>query len=567
MAEFRRFARLAFASDRIYLGPLYFPPLLQKCTRGPSARNGDALSILAHLSRKGRLRSKTVSDQTALSFASKTAPADGVIVVFAEEGAKLTPSAQDLDKKSKGLLSRAIEITGFKGKKEQTADLLAPQGLKFPRIVLQGLGKASSYEPEDWLNLGGIVRGLLSGKEGPTAHVFLETFEGDVAPADVANFALGTLLRGYKFKKYKTKARKKSASSDESNEKTLKKIVVHSADLKAATQAFAANRAIADGVTLARDLVNEPANVLGPAEFAARAKELSKAGVQVEVLGPKALEKLGMNALLAVGQGSDRPSHVAVMQWKGAGARGGDPIAFVGKGVTFDTGGISLKPAAGMEEMKGDMAGAACVVGLMQALAERKAKVNAVGIIGLVENMPSGHAQRPGDVVTSMSGQTIEVLNTDAEGRMVLADCLWYAQDRFKPKALINLATLTGAVMVALGKEHAGLFTNNEELAGRLLDAGKVTGERLWRLPLGPKYDKMIDSKVADVKNTGGKWGGSISAAQFLQRFIKEGTAWAHLDIAGTGLASPDSEINRSWGSGFGVRLLDRLVSEHYEQR
>jgi leucyl aminopeptidase len=314
-------------------------------------------------------------------------------------------------------------------------------------------------------------------------------------------------------------------------------------------------------------LVNEPANVLGPAEFAARAKELSKAGVQVEVFGPKALEKFGMNALLAVGQGSDRPSQVAVMQWKGAGARGGDPIAFVGKGVTFDTGGISLKPAAGMEEMKGDMAGAACVVGLMQALAERKAKVNAVGIIGLVENMPSGHAQRPGDVVTSMSGQTIEVLNTDAEGRMVLADCLWYAQDRFKPKALINLATLTGAVMVALGKEHAGLFSNNEELAGRLLDAGKVTGERLWRLPLGPKYDKMIDSKVADVKNTGGKWGGSISAAQFLQRFIKEGTAWAHLDIAGTGLASPDSEINRSWGSGFGVRLLDRLVSEHYEQR
>jgi leucyl aminopeptidase len=239
---------------------------------------------------------------------------------------------------------------------------------------------------------------------------------------------------------------------------------------------------------------------------------------------------------------------------------------FVGKGVTFDTGGISLKPAAGMEDMKGDMAGAACVVGLIQALAERKAKVNAVGIIGLVENMPGGGAQRPGDVVASMSGQTIEVLNTDAEGRMVLADCLWYAQDRFKPKALINLATLTGAVMVALGKEHAGLFSNNEELADRLIAAGTVTGERLWRLPLGPKYDKMIDSKVADMKNTGGKWGGSISAAQFLQRFIRVGTPWAHLDIAGTGLASLDSEINRSWGSGFGVRLLDRLVSDHYER-
>ena len=507
-----------------------------------------------------------MSDQTALSFASKTAPADGVVVVFAEEGAKLAPSAQDLDKKSKGLLARAIEITGFKGKKEQTADLLAPQGLKFARVVLVGLGKASTYGAEDWLNLGGSVRGLLSGKEAPAAHVFLETAEGDVPPSHVANFALGALLRGYKFKKYKTKTRKKNAASDDANDKTLKKIVIHSADAKAATQAFAADRAIAEGVTLARDLVNEPANVLGPGEFAERTKELENAGVQVEVLGPKALQKLGMNALLAVGQGSDRPSHVAVMQWKGLGARGSDPIIFVGKGVTFDTGGISLKPAAGMEDMKGDMAGAAAVVGLMRALAERKAKVNAVGIVGLVENMPSGRAQRPGDVVTSMSGQTIEVLNTDAEGRMVLADCLWYAQDRFKPKALINLATLTGAVMVALGKEHAGLFSNNEELTGWLIDAGRDTGERLWRLPLGPKYDKMIDSKVADMKNTGGKWGGSISAAQFLQRFIKDGTAWAHLDIAGTGLASLDSEINRSWGSGFGVRLLDRLVSEHYEQ-
>jgi leucyl aminopeptidase len=216
--------------------------------------------------------------------------------------------------------------------------------------------------------------------------------------------------------------------------------------------------------------------------------------------------------------------------------------------------------------MKGDMAGAACVVGLMHALAERRAKVNAVGIIGLVENMPSGSAQRPGDVVTAMSGQTIEVLNTDAEGRMVLADCLWYAQGRFKPRALINLATLTGAVMVALGKEHAGLFSNNDTLAGQLTAAGEETGERLWRLPLGPKYDKLIDSKVADMKNTGGRWGGSISAAQFLQRFIKDGTPWAHLDIAGTALASPDNEINRSFGSGFGVRLLDRLVTDQYER-
>jgi len=280
-----------------------------------------------------------------------------------------------------------------------------------------------------------------------------------------------------------------------------------------------------------------------------------------------ALKKLGMNALLAVGQGSDKPSHVVVMQWKGAGPKGGAPIAIVGKGVTFDAGGISLKPAGGMEDMKGDMAGAACVVGLMQALAERKAKVNAVGVIGIVENMPSGKAQRPGDVVTAKSGTTIEVLNTDAEGRMVLADCLWYTQERFKPKAVINLATLTGAVMVALGKEHAGLFSNNDELSEQLTAAGKETGEKLWRLPLGPKYDKMIESKVADIKNTGGKWGGSISAAQFLQRFIQEGTPWAHLDIAGTAMSSVDSDINRSWASGFGVRLLDRLIKDHYERR
>jgi leucyl aminopeptidase len=508
-----------------------------------------------------------VSDQTALSFASKSAPADGVVVVFAEEGPKLTPTAQDLDKKSKGLLSRAAGITGFKGKKDSIVDLLAPQGLKSVRLVIAGTDKTTSYGPEDWLNLGGSVRGLLTGKEGPTAHVFLETATGEIAAADIASFALGALLRGYKFKKYKTNARKKNGAAKETNDRTLKKIVIHCADPKAAGQAFAASRAIADGVMLARDLVNEPANVLGPAEFAARAKQLAKLGVQVEVLAEKALEKLGMNALLAVGQGSDKPSYMAVMQWRGGGARGGEPIVFVGKGVTFDAGGISLKPAAGMEDMKGDMAGAACVVGLMQALAERKAKVNVVGIIGLVENMPSGKAQRPGDVVTAMSGQTIEVLNTDAEGRMVLADCLWYAQQRFKPKALINLATLTGAVMVALGKEHAGLFSNNNELAEWLAAAGNVTGERLWRLPLGPKYDKMIESKVADIKNTGGKWGGSISAAQFLQRFVKEGTPWAHLDIAGTAMSSVDSEINRSWGSGFGVRLLNRLVSDHYERR
>jgi len=507
-----------------------------------------------------------VTDQAAISFANLNVPEEGIVAVVAEEGPKLPPVAKDLDKTSKGLVSRGVEISGFKGKKETTVDLLAPSGLNFSRLVVVGAGKTAEYGSEDWLNLGGAVRGLLTGKEGPTAHIVIEGAGREIAPTDVANFALGVMLRGYKFRKYKSKPAKKNGPANEINDKTLRKIVVHCADPKAATKLFAPAKAMAEGVMLARDLVNEPANVLGPAEFAARAKELGKVGVQVEVLTPAALKKLGMNALLAVGQGSARPSHVVVMQWKGAGPRGGDPFVVVGKGVTFDTGGISLKPAAGMEDMKGDMAGAACVVGLMHELAKRKAKVNAVGIIGLVENMPSGSAQRPGDVVTAMSGKTIEVLNTDAEGRMVLADCLWYAQDRFKPKALVNLATLTGAVMVALGKEHAGLFSNNDQLADWLTTAGKETGEKLWRLPLGPKYDKMIESKVADIKNTGGKWGGSISAAQFLQRFVKEGTPWAHLDIAGTAMASVDSDVNRSWGSGFGVRLLDQLIRDHYER-
>jgi leucyl aminopeptidase len=506
-----------------------------------------------------------VTDQTALSFASKTAAGDGVAVVFAEEGPKLSPAAQDLDKKTGGLIAKAAQIIGFKGKKGTTVDVLAPQGVKFSRIIVVGMGKPESFGHEDWLNLGGTVRGLLTGREGASAHVYLEPAKGDVSPADISSFALGAQLRGYAFKKYKSTPKKNGNAN--ADDKTLKKLVIHCADPRAAGSAFAPDRAIVDGVNLARDLVNEPANVLGPAEFAQRAKALTKAGVQVEVLSVPALKKLGMNALLAVGQGSDKPSHVVVMQWKGAGPKGGPPIAIVGKGVTFDAGGISLKPAGGMEDMKGDMAGAACVVGLMQALAERKAKVNAVGVIGIVENMPSGKAQRPGDVVTAKSGTTIEVLNTDAEGRMVLADCLWYAQERFKPKAVINLATLTGAVMVALGKEHAGLFSNNDELSEQLTAAGRETGEKLWRLPLGPKYDKMIESKVADIKNTGGKWGGSISAAQFLQRFIQEGTPWAHLDIAGTAMSSVDSDINRSWGSGFGVRLLDRLIKDHYERR
>jgi leucyl aminopeptidase len=285
--------------------------------------------------------------------------------------------------------------------------------------------------------------------------------------------------------------------------------------------------------------------------------------VDVQILDVKAMAKLGMGALLGVAQGSARPGRAVIMRWNG-GKRGDQPVAFVGKGVCFDTGGISIKGAANMEDMKGDMGGAACVVGLMHALAARKARVNAVGAIGLVENMPDGNAQRPGDIVTSMSGQTIEIINTDAEGRLVLADVLWYVATKFKPKFMVDLATLTGAIMVALGTEHAGLFSNNDELAARLIEAGAETGEKVWRMPLGTEYDKLIDSQFADMKNTGGRHGGSITAAQFLQRFVNN-VPWAHLDIAGTAMGAPKTEINQSWGSGYGVRLLDRLVAAHYE--
>ena len=316
---------------------------------------------------------------------------------------------------------------------------------------------------------------------------------------------------------------------------------------------------------IARDLVNEPANILGPVEFAAKASELASLGVEIEVLTPKEMTKLGMRALLGVGLGSSRESRMVVMRWNGAKSKNAKPVAFVGKGVVFDTGGISIKPAASMEDMKGDMAGAACVTGLMHALAARKAKVNAIGVIGLVENMPDGAAQRPGDIVTAMSGTTIEIINTDAEGRLVLADALHYTVDRFKPQFVVNLATLTGAILVALGTARAGLFCNDDDLAGQLFEAGEATGDKVWRMPLGDAYDKMIKSKFADIKNTGGRYAGSITAAQFLQRFVGE-TPWAHLDIAGTGMASPSSDISDTWASGFGVRLLDRLVADHYEK-
>ncbi len=420
-----------------------------------------------------------------------------------------------------------------------------------------GIGKESELKPKDIVKLGGIAMGKVPNA-APSATIYAEFASGPLKAPQVADLALGAQLRAYRFDLYKTKRK------DEDQRPSKAEVNFACSSPAAAEKAWARTGAIGDGVVLARDLVNEPANILYPGEFARRAAALTKLGIAVEVLDVAAMKKLGMGALLGVGQGSVHESKVVIMRWNG-GKRGTDPVAFVGKGVCFDSGGISIKPAAGMEDMKGDMAGAACVVGLMRALAVRKAKVNAVGAIGLVENMVDGKAQRPGDIVKTMSGQTIEIINTDAEGRLVLADVLHYVNKRFKPKFMINLATLTGAIIVALGQEYAGMFSNDDKLAERLTKAGDATGERVWRMPLGPEYDKMIDSKFADMKNTGGRWAGSITAAQLLQRFVNK-TPWAHLDIAGTAMGSPQTDINKSWASGWGVRILERLVEDYYER-
>src|SRR5215475_949777 len=492
-----------------------------------------------------------------LEFAPLAAPAKGVLVLFCEEGVKFGSAARRALGPTGDLVRRAATADRFKGKNGSVLDLVAPAGLDASRLVIVGVGKARDLKAQDLVKLGGIAMGKIPAAASE-ATLIADLPGGAVKPERAADMAFGVQLRAYAFERYKTKRK----DDEEKAAKVRVKIAV--ARVAAAQKAFAPRAAVADGVVIARDLVNEPANVLYPEEFARRAVGLRKLGVAVDVLDVKEMKKLGMNALLGVGQGSEHESRTVIMRWNG-GKRGAAPLAFVGKGVCFDTGGISIKPAGNMEDMKGDMGGAACVVGLMHALAGRKAKVNAVGAIGLVENMPDGNAQRPGDIVTSMSGQTIEIINTDAEGRLVLADVLWYVAKKFKPKFMVDLATLTGAIMVALGTEHAGLFSNNDELAERLVKAGIETGERVWRMPLAPEYDKLIDSQFADMKNTGGRHGGSITAAQFLQRFV-DNTPWAHLDIAGTAMGAPKTETNQSWGSGFGVRLLERLVADHYEK-
>jgi leucyl aminopeptidase len=500
-----------------------------------------------------------MSDVRKLEFVPLSAPAKGVLVVFCEEGLKLGRVTAKALFGSGDLLKRAAAADRFTGKNGSSLDIVAPAGLgAVSRLIVLGVGKPAKPGPQDFVKLGGVVLGRIPKAAGE-ALVIAEFAAGALKPDQVADMAFGARLRGYAFDRYKTKRKEGEEPPTKTN------IALAVGNVAGAQKAFAPRAGLADGVVIARDLINEPANVLYPEEFARRCGALKKLGVAVEVLDVPAMKKLGMGALLGVGQGSVHDSRMVIMRWNG-GKKASAPLAFIGKGVCFDTGGISIKPAAGMEDMKGDMAGAAAVVGLMHALAVRKARVNVIGAIGIVENMPDGNAQRPGDIVTSMSGQTIEIINTDAEGRLVLADVLWYVAKKYKPKFMIDLATLTGAIIVALGHEHAGLFANDEKLAENLIRAGVASGEKVWRMPLSPEYDKVMDSKFADVKNAGGRYAGAITAAQFIQRFVADKTPWAHLDIAGTTLGSPQTDINKSWSSGFGVMLLERLVADYYER-
>ncbi len=496
-----------------------------------------------------------------ITFSALRLPKHGALAVLVAADGKLLASGKALDKAAGGALSRAMKANDFKGKKDELLDLLAPSGLDNSRLVLVGIGEPKKLKSRDLQAIGGAIVGHMDGVGESQAAVAVDTLGRDksAAAASAGHLAYGARLRSYRFDRYKTKKKP-------DHKKPLEKLSILAEDPAAARRVFAPLDKVAAGVHFTRDLVSEPANVIYPKSLVQRARQLQKLGVKVRALGVAEMTKLGMGALLGVGQGSSRESQLLILEWNGtASGKAGRPVAFVGKGVTFDTGGISIKPAAGMEEMKWDMGGAGVVIGLFHALAGRKAKVHAVGVCGLVENMPSGTAQRPGDIVTSMSGQTIEVLNTDAEGRLVLADALWYVQDKYRPKAIVDLATLTGAIIVALGHEHAGLFSNNDELAERLTDAGKKVGEPVWRMPLGEAYDKIIDSDAADVKNIGDRSAGSITAAQFLQRFIKDDTPWAHLDIAGVTWSSKAKPTVPKGGTGFGVRLLNRLVQDHYE--
>lgn len=495
----------------------------------------------------------------------KTQPAEAktkarhAIVITVSETLKLGKEAAALDKQTKGAISRALKAGAFEGKAGQIESVTGLDGLAGDRVVMVGLGEEAKLNALAYQQAGGHLVAWLNTQHVQSAQLHLDAVKAcSLTPEEAAaEMAYGIRLRSYNFLKYHTKRKDELKTHF-----TSATFIV--ADDKLAKKRYGELEKIAEGVDFTRDLVTEPGNVIHPESYALECETLQALGVEVEVLDEKKMQKLGMGALLGVGQGSARGSKLVVMRWQG-GKKADQPLAFVGKGVTFDTGGISIKPSGGMEDMKYDMAGSAVVVGLMKALAGRKAKVNAVGVVGLVENMPDGNSIRPGDVLTSMSGQTIEVLNTDAEGRLVLADALWYTQERFSPRFMVDLATLTGAIVITLGDSRAGLFSNDDDLSAQLLKAAEHTNEKLWRLPLGEEYDKQINSDIADMKNIGeARKAGSITAAQFLQRFVND-VPWAHLDIAGVAWDGKGNPAGPKGATGFGVRLLNQLVQDYYE--
>ncbi len=483
---------------------------------------------------------------TEISFSGLALPAGGALALpeFADSDRSGLFSA--LNEATGGAIARAAEAASFSFRSGTSCTILAP-GAGLDRVVLVGLGNKGDLTEALAERAGGVA--ALAMAMHSEAAISTDGIDAALVPL----IALGASLGLYRFDRYRT--------TDREDGPKLAALTILSSNPETARTAWTSWEAVAHGVTLTRNLVTEPANILTPVAFANRAEELRDLGLTVEVFDRPAMEKLGFGALLGVAQGSSNEPRMVVLRWNGAGDDSA-PLAFVGKGVTFDSGGISIKPAAGMEDMKWDMGGAGVVTGLLSALARRKAKVNVVGLLGLVENMVSGNAQRPGDVVRSASGQTIEVLNTDAEGRLVLADVFWYARETFRPRFMVDLATLTGAIIVGLGHEYAGLFSNDDTLAANLTAAGQISGEKLWRMPLAEEYDQLLKSDIADMKNIGGRPAGSITAAQFLQRFVGD-TPWAHLDIAGVTWASKAKPGSPKGATAFGVRLLDRLVRQY----
>jgi leucyl aminopeptidase len=469
---------------------------------------------------------------------------EGRLALFADPEGKLDSGARRVNRLMRGAIQRLVESERFaKLKPGEGLTLAYPSGLAAEAVEV--IRSPRNPETEVARKAGahlarGRGRADLLVLAGPLRRV--------------AEVAFGLAMRDYAFEAHKSDAKARAGE-----------VLVMCSKPEAAEAAAAPLMAVAEGAHMTRDLVNAPANILTTTEFANRLKEMEEIGLKVEVLEEEELEALGMRTLLSVGQGSDSPSKVVVMRWEG-GAEDAAPLALVGKGVVFDTGGISLKPAAGMEDMTMDMGGAGVVAGVMRSLALRKAKANVVGLVGLVENMPSGSATRPGDVITSMKGDTVEVINTDAEGRLVLCDVMWYAQDRFKPAGLIDLATLTGAIIIGLGHENAGVFSNDDSLCNAFLKAAGAEQEGAWRMPLGQAYDDQLKSRIADMKNVGGRPAGSITAAQFLQRFVKEGTPWIHLDIAGVASVKSDTALAPKGATGWGVAALNRLVADHFER-